>query len=101
MLYSAVLRTLANEDACSLRVHPHSVGVVRNKVRLACKLRHPKAVVGIGRKQLQKCWRRMIRIAHWDVQFISSDDPQLRVSKFPPVLMSNRGDFYSSRRFWS
>src|ERR1700692_2504551 len=101
MLCSAVLGTLAKKDTCALRIHPHSVGVVGNEVGLSCKLRHPKAVVGIGRKQLQKRWCRMTGIAHREVQFFSGDDPQLRVAKLPPVLMSNRGDLYSARRFWS
>src|SRR6266550_926064 len=97
VLGSAVLGTLAKKDACALRIHPHSVGVIRNEVGLACKLRHPKAVVGIGRKQLQKSWCRMTGIAYWDVQFVGCDYPQLRISKLPPVLMSNRGDMYSAR----
>src|SRR6266436_1778040 len=75
--------------------------MVRNEVGLASKLRHPKAVVGIGRKQLQKRWRRMTGIAHRDMQLVGCDDPQPRISKLPPVLMSNHGDLYSARRFWS
>src|SRR6266566_7235753 len=43
----------------------------------------------------------MTGIAHRDVQFVSCDDPQSRISKLPPVLMSNRGVLYSARRFWS
>src|SRR5258707_97934 len=43
----------------------------------------------------------MTGIAHRDVQFVGCDDPQSRISKFPPVLMSNRGDLYSVGRFWS
>src|SRR5271155_4485572 len=35
VLHSAVLSTLTNKDSCALRIHPHSVGVVRNKVRFA------------------------------------------------------------------
>src|SRR5882724_72942 len=101
VLCSTVLGTLAKKDTCALRIHPHSVGVVRNEVRLACQLRHPKAVVGIGRKQLQKRWCRMTGIAHRDMQLVGCDDPQLRISKLPPVLMSNRGDLYSAPRFWS
>src|SRR6266478_3683934 len=101
VLCSAVLGTLAKKDTCALRIHPHSVGVVRNEVGFACKLWHPKAVVSIGRKHLQKRWCRMTRITHRDVQFIGCDDPQPRISKLPPVLMSNRGDLYSARRFWS
>src|SRR5207248_1531105 len=72
-----------------------------NEVGLSSKLRHPKAVVGIGRKQLQKRWCRMTGIAHRDVQFVGGDDPQLRISKLPPVLMSDRGDLYRARRLWS
>src|SRR5258708_7912187 len=34
-------------------------------------------------------------------QFFGCTDPQPRISKLPPVLMSNRGDLYSARRFWS
>src|ERR1700688_1319564 len=101
MLCSAVLGTLAKKDTCALRIHPHSVGVVGNEVGLSSKLRHPKAVVGIDRKQLQKRWCRLTGITHRDVQFVRGDDPQSRISKLPPVLMSNRGDQYSVRRFWS
>ena len=101
MLHSAILCTLAQKDAGALRIHPHSVWVVRNEVRFACKLRHPKAVVSIGREQLEKCWCRMTGIAHRDVQFVGGDDPQSGITKLPPVLMSNRGDLYSARRFWS
>src|SRR5580692_5951205 len=75
--------------------------MVRNEVRLPRKLRHPEAVVSIGREQLQERWCRMAGIAHRDVQFVSCDDSQPRVSKLPPVLMPNRGDLYSARRFWS
>src|SRR3954466_11827198 len=48
VLYSTVLGTLAKKNTGALRIHPHSVGVVRNEVSLACKLWHPKAVVSIG-----------------------------------------------------
>src|ERR1700678_3278538 len=48
VLGSAIWRTLAKKDSGALRLHPHSVGVVWNKIRLAGKLRHPKTVVGIG-----------------------------------------------------
>src|ERR1700722_14862428 len=43
----------------------------------------------------------MIRIAYRDVQFVGRDDPQLRIAKLPPILMSNHSDLYSARRFWS
>src|SRR5580658_7986960 len=99
MLDSAILRTLTNEDSCALRVHPHSVGMVWNKVRFAGKFRHPKAVVSIGREQLQERRCRMFTIAHGDVQFVGGDDPQLWISKLPPVLMSNRDYIHSARRF--
>src|SRR5882762_10010122 len=75
--------------------------MVRNEVGLASKLRHPKAVVGIGRKQLKECRCRMTGIAHRDVQFVSCYDPQFGIANLPPVLMSNRSDLYSARRFWS
>src|SRR5579859_4267300 len=48
VLCSAVLCTLPQKDTGSFRVHPHSVGMVRDEVGLTCKLRHPKAVVSIG-----------------------------------------------------
>ena len=68
---------------------------------MRCQLRNPKAVVRICGKQLQKRWCRMTGIAHRDVQFVGGDDPQLRISKLPPVLMSNRDHIQSARRFWS
>src|SRR5579864_4565629 len=43
----------------------------------------------------------MTGIAHRDVQFVGGDDPKFWVAKLPPILMSNRGDLYSARRFWS
>src|SRR5882724_11121022 len=43
----------------------------------------------------------MTGVAHRDVQFVCCDYSQLRISELPPVLMSNRGDLYSARRFWS
>src|SRR6266481_829994 len=43
----------------------------------------------------------MTGVAHRDVQFVGRDNSQLRISELPPVLMSNRGDLYSARRFWS
>src|SRR5579862_2635876 len=64
VLRSAVLRTLAQKNAGALRVYPHSVGMVWNEVGLSCKLRHPKAVVGIGREQSHKCGGGMTVIAH-------------------------------------
>src|SRR5882724_7679912 len=48
VLCSTVLGTLAKKDACALRIHPHLVWVVWNEVGLASKLRHPKAVIGVG-----------------------------------------------------
>src|ERR1700728_1992603 len=101
VLGSAVLRTLTKKDSRVLRVHPHSVGVIWNEVRLAGKFRHPKAVVSIGREQLQKRRRRMTGIAHWDVQFVGGDNPQPRIAKFPPVLMSNSDHIHSASRLWS
>ena len=90
VLRSAILCALTHENSGALRVHPHPVGMVWNEVRLACKLRHPEAVVGVDREQLQERWRRMIRIAHRNVQFVGGDDPQFGIAKFPPELMSNR-----------
>src|SRR5712675_3630754 len=43
----------------------------------------------------------MTGVAQRDVQFVGCNDSQLRISELPPVLMSNRGDLYSARRFWS
>ncbi len=90
MLNSAVLRALAKKDSGALRVHPHSVRMVGNQVGLAGEFRDPEAVVGVGRKQGQERRSRMRGIAHRDVQFIRCNDPQLRVAKLPPVLMSDR-----------
>src|ERR1700722_17867028 len=60
VLYSAILCTLTNEDSCALRVHPHSVGMVGDEVCFTGELRHPKAVGGVGREQLQERRCRMI-----------------------------------------
>src|SRR3984885_4566115 len=38
VLCSAILCTLTDEESCTLRVHPHSVGVIRNEIRFAGKL---------------------------------------------------------------
>src|SRR5580704_14100567 len=43
----------------------------------------------------------MTGIANWDVQFVGGDDPQLRIAKLPPVLMSNRGHLKTAGRHWN
>src|SRR5271167_135097 len=43
----------------------------------------------------------MIRIAHRDVQFVGGDNPQPRVSKLPPVLMSNYSHLETVGRHWN
>src|SRR5215469_286696 len=67
VLSPAVLRALTDEGSSVLGIHPRPVWVIRNKVRLASQFWYPEAVVGIGRKQLQKGRRRMSGIAHWNV----------------------------------
>jgi len=99
VLRSAVLRTLTQKDAWALRVYPHSVGMVGNEVGLACQLRYPETMVGVGREQLQKRRCRMTWIAHRNMQLVCCDDPKLWIAKFPPVLMSNRDHIQSAGRF--
>src|SRR6516162_3933236 len=89
VLGPAILRALAEENACALRVHPHPVRMIGNKICLARELRNPKAVVGISRKQLQECGRGMTRVAYRNVQLVCSNDAELRIAKLPPKLMSN------------
>ena len=43
----------------------------------------------------------MTGIAHRDVQLVRRDDPQLRVAKLPPVLMSDGGDLDGASGFGS
>src|ERR1700691_3295692 len=43
----------------------------------------------------------MTRVADRNVQFVGGDDPQLRITKFPPVLMSNRDHIQSASRLGS
>src|SRR5437899_1905955 len=81
MLCPAVLCALAEKDSYTLRVHPHPVRVVRNKICLACQLRDPETVVGVGGKQLQKRGGRIRRITHRNVQFVCCHDAQLRRSE--------------------
>src|ERR1700735_486727 len=97
MLNSAVLRALTKKDSRALRVHPHPVRMVGNQVGLAREFRDPEAVVGVSGKQGQECRIRICGIAHWDVQLIRGNDPQLRVAKLPPVLVSDGVDLDGAR----
>src|ERR1700688_134031 len=101
MLGPAILRALAEKNSCVVRIHPHPVRMIGNKVCLARKLRNPETMVCVSRKQPQESWRRMTRVAYRNVQLVRSNDAELRIAKLPPVLMSNRGDLYSARRLWS
>src|SRR5215471_885492 len=51
VLCPAVLRTLAEKQACIVGIQPRLVRVIRNQVCLSCELRYPEAVIGVGRKQ--------------------------------------------------
>src|SRR5271169_6906786 len=97
MLNSAVLRALAKKDSRALRVHPHVVRMVGNEVGLAGEFRDPEAVVGVGGKQGQERRSRIRGIAHRDVQLIRGNNPQLRIAKFPPVLVSDGSDLDGAR----
>ena len=59
-----------------------------------------------GRYWAESNWRKVgvghrTGVAHRNVQFVGGDDSQSRISKLPPVLMSDRGDLYLARWFWS
>lgn len=51
VLGTAELRTLAQIDACLIRVNPHAVRMIGNQIRFSGQARHPKAMVDIIRKQ--------------------------------------------------
>src|SRR5215472_9752742 len=51
VLCPTVLRTLSEKKASIVGIQPRLVRVIRNQVCLSCKLRHPEAVIGVGRKQ--------------------------------------------------
>src|SRR5258708_39303207 len=50
VLRAAILRALAEIDARLVRVHPHFVYAIRNRVCLSGKLSNPEAVIGVGGK---------------------------------------------------
>src|SRR5579862_8202287 len=97
MLNPAVLCALAKKNSRALRVHPYTVRMVGNQVGFAREFRDPEAVIGVSRKQGQERRSRIRGIAHRDVQLIRGNDPQLRVAKLPPVLVSDGGDLDGAR----
>jgi hypothetical protein len=56
---------------------------------LPAKLRHPEAVIHVGRQQVQKCRLRIAHgRAHRHVQFVGRHDAQLGIAELPPELVS-------------
>src|SRR5215469_16977030 len=82
VLCSAVLRALSYKQARIVGIQPGLVRVIRNQVRLSCKLRYPEAVIGVGREQFQECRCRMSRVAHGNMEFVRRDDTKVGIAKF-------------------
>src|SRR5215472_7162060 len=87
VLCAAVLRTLPEKQARIVGIQPRLVRVIRNQVRLSCKLRHPEAVIGVGGKQFQECRCGMSGVTHGDMEFVRGDDAKRGIAKFPPKLV--------------
>src|SRR5580704_3882004 len=81
-------------------IEPSLVWVIRNQVCLSCKLRYPETVIGVGGKQFQECRRGMIGVTHGDMEFVSGDDAELGIPKFPPKLMPDCGHLHSLCGLW-
>jgi hypothetical protein len=62
--------------------------LVRNRLNLATKLRHPERVDDIGGFDFQADL-----LANRDVQLIRRDDAEVRVLELPPPLMTDDFDF--------
>src|SRR5215469_6801860 len=95
VLCPAVLRALPQKHACLVGIQPRLVRVIRNQVRLSCKLRHPETVIGVGGEQFQECRCGMSRVTHGDMEFVRGDDTQRWIPKFPPKLVPDCGHLYS------
>src|SRR6202453_3847731 len=55
-------------------------------------------MVSVGRRHFQVGGCGMARIADRNMQFVSCDDAELRIAKFPPVLMADHDDIQRSMR---
>src|SRR6266852_1716427 len=86
VLRPAVLRALPQVEPCLARLDPHLVRVVWNQIGLAGEARHPEAVVGIRREQVEEG-----RLADGQVQLVRGDDLQPRVPILPPELVADDG----------
>ena len=82
-----------------MRIDPGVIRMVRNQVGLAGQARNPEAVVGVRRKQRNKCRRRMLRIADRNMKFVRGDHSQRRITIFPPILVADGHDFDRAGRF--
>src|SRR5262249_14836830 len=100
VLSPAILGALTQKDACAVRIHPHTVGMIWNQVGFARELWNPETVIGVSRKQLQECRSRIRRITDRNVQLIGGDDPKLWISELPPVLVSDGCDFNGGGGEW-
>src|ERR1700683_5592547 len=89
VLSTAKLRTLAEIDPCLVRIDPHRIDPVGDKICLAGQARDPKAMRDIRGLQLDPGWRGMCRIAERNMQFIRRDDSQIGIAQLPPPLMAN------------
>jgi len=101
VLRAAVLSALPEKDARLVRVQPHLVDAIWNEVCFSRKLRNPKAVISVGGEQFQECGRRMSGIADGNMQLVRCNDAERRVSKLPPELVTDDGDFQSRGGFRS
>src|SRR6202012_460439 len=74
--------------------------MIRDQVCLSSQLRDPKAMIDIGRSQLEEGRCRRSAGTHRNVEFICGNYVVFRVPKLPPELMSDDGDIESRLGLW-
>src|SRR5262245_9055664 len=97
VLVAAVFGALTDKQSGALRLNPHRVHFVGNKVRLACETRHPEAVHHVCRAQIDESWQAAATLTHGHVQFIGCYDALLWIPNFPPPLMPDDLDVQGAR----
>ena len=81
-----------------MRIDPHRIFLIRDDVSLAGKARHPEAMRDVGRLEIEKGRRGILRIAQRHVQLVGGDDAEVRVAELPPPLMRDDVDAERARR---
>ena len=86
---AAILRALAQIEARFVRIDPHDIDLVGNQIHLAGQIRHPEAVIDVGRGHGHVGGRGGLRVAGGKMQFIGRNHARGRIAIFPPILMAN------------